>query len=143
MMQQPGGLSLNPSEKWCNSLDRAVRAYPTELAALAWGLGQEWQDDTVLGLDLLPAPHFVACSKAAIEQLNRDVKGFLQEILGLIDNYDRETEVVILAIHSGQVKLVYFQPQMPPSICWSQLQTDIDTLIATLEQRLSEQIILQ
>jgi hypothetical protein len=126
-----------PAEKWRWQIDRFVDDNQTELAALAWGLKQEWQDsDDTLGIDLQPQPHFVACSKEAIEQLNRTTKGHLQEILGLIDGYKPELEVLAIAIGNGQIKLIHFQPKITPPDCLAKLQIDIDTLITTLETRL-------
>lgn len=125
-------------EKWQSQLDVFVDENQQQLAALTWGLQQEWQDlDTVLGIDLKPEPHFVACAKEDIEQLNQNTKGQLQEILGIIDGYNRETEVVIMAIGEGQVKLINFQPKITPPACFEAVPKDLDILIETLESALA------
>ena len=91
------------AQKWRSQLDLFVNEYETQLAALTWGLQQEWDDlETILGIDLQPTPHFVACTKTDIEKLNKNTRGQLQEILGIIDGYNRETEIVIMAIGEGQ-----------------------------------------
>ena len=41
------------AEKWRSQLDFFVDDYQVELAALAWGLKQEWKEDgDVLGIDI-------------------------------------------------------------------------------------------
>lgn len=139
-MTRLGGTQIN-KEKWRSQLDRFVKENQKELAALAWGLQQEWgETENTLGIDLKPQPHFVACSREAIEKLNDNVNGQIQEILGLIDGYNPEKEVLILAIGDGQIKLLHFQPQIPPPTCFQETQEDIDALINLLEARLAEQI---
>ena len=128
-------------QKWRSQLDRFVNAHQTQLAALVWGLQQEWHDlDTILGIDLQPQPHFVACAKEDLEKLNQNTKGQIQEILGIVDGYQRETEVVIVAIAEGQIKLINFQPETPLLECFTATNEDIDSLIASLEQALAEYI---
>lgn len=127
------------TEKWRSQLDRFIEENETKLAALAWSLQQEWNnDDLVLGIDLQPKPHFVACAKEDLEQLNHNTKGHLQEILGIIDGYKRDTEVVIIAIGDGQIKLINFQPATPPPDCAKEVVEDIDRLIELLEANMSE-----
>ncbi|GAB4526588.1 MAG: hypothetical protein Tsb0014_06840 [Pleurocapsa sp.] len=129
------------AQKWRSQLDLFVNEYETQLAALTWGLQQEWNDsETILGIDLQPTPHFVACVKTDIEKLNKNTRGQLQEILGIIDGYNRETEIVIIAIGEGQVKLINFQPPQPPPDCFDSTTEDIDTLITILETALSQYI---
>ena len=131
-------------DKWRWQLDNFVRDYKKQLAALAWGLQQEWGGldnlDTILGIDLKPKPHFVKCSREAIEQLNYKTNGQLQEILGLIDGYKPEEEVLIIAIGDGQIKLIHFQVEPAPPICFQEAEEDIDTLIASLETILATKI---
>ncbi len=127
-----------PEEKWRWQLDNFVDAHEQKLAALAWGLQQEWGElDNILGIDLKPQPHFVACNKESLEKLNKNTKGHLQEILGLIDGYQREQEVLILVIGEGQVKLLHFQPQTNPPQCFLSENQDIDGLITFLESALA------
>ncbi|GAB4243183.1 MAG: hypothetical protein Kow0049_32700 [Stanieria sp.] len=129
-------------DTWRGQLDAFVQTNQQKLAALAWGLQQEWNDsDQTLGIDLKPTPHFVACSRSAIEQLNQNTNGHLQEILGLIDGYQPEEEVLIIVIGDGQIKLIHFQPQPSPPVCFANSAENIDTLIedlsAALEQKVS------
>lgn len=125
-------------QKWRSQLDLFVSDYEQQLAALAWGLKQEWQDsDDVLGIDLQPTPHFVACSQESLKKLNKNTRGIVQEILGIVDNYDPAVEVVIIGIAEGQVKLINFQPEITPAECFT-ANNDIDALISTLEKAMSE-----
>ena len=127
-------------QKWRSQLDLFVTDYEQQLAALAWGLKQEWgESDDVLGIDLEPTPHFVACSQDSLEKLNRNTRGIVQEILGIVDNYDPESEVVIVGIGSGQVKLINFQPQVSPPDCFA-ANDNVDTLIADLETAIATYI---
>ena len=128
-------------QKWRSQLDLFVNEYELQLAALVWGLRQEWggtQD--VLGIDLQPSPHFVACSLESLEKLNKNTRGQIQEILGIVDHYDPETEVVIIAIGDGQVKLINFQPESTPADCWATNETDLDKLIDTLEKAIAKYV---
>jgi hypothetical protein len=129
------------AEKWRSQLDFFVDDYQVELAALAWGLKQEWSEDgDVLGIDLQPTPHFVACSQDSLNKLNRNTRGRLQEILGIVDGYDSALEVVIIGIGEGQIKLINFQPEISPADCFAGTDGDIDRLISTLETALAEYI---
>ncbi len=136
--------SLPPDDaknNWRSQLDQFVKANEKELAALAWGLSLEWGDrNDILGIDLKPKPHFVACSREAIETLNRQVNHRLQEILGILDGYKPEEEVAIIGIGDGQIKLINFQPKLPPPECFEQIEEDIDTLIKQLEERMNQQL---
>ena len=139
-MQFGSSKNEQTQEKWRWQIDNFVDDNETQLAALSWGLYQEWKDEnnTVLGIDLKPQPHFVACSKENILQLNKNTKGQLQEILGLIDGYDPETEVLGLVIGAGQIKLIHFQPNTPPPECFQVEETSIDSLIAALESKMQK-----
>ncbi len=129
------------AQKWRSQLDSFVVDYEQQLAALAWGLQQEWGDNKdVLGIDLQPTPHFVACSPESLEQLNKSTRGQLQEILGIVDGHDQATEVVIIAIGEGQIKLINFQPETTPPDCFT-LHEDIEQLIASLEIALSKYLV--
>lgn len=128
-------------QKWRSQLDQFVDDYEQQLAALAWGLQQEWgENKDVLGIDIIPTPHFVACSQENLEKLNRNTRGQLQEILGIIDGYDQDQEIVIVVIGKGQVKLINFQPETPPPECFATINDDIDQLIASLELALAKYI---
>lgn len=138
-MQFGSSKSEQAKEKWRWKVDNFADANESELTALTWGLQQEWNDNnnTILGIDLKPQPHFVACTKEQIRKLNRSTKGRLQEILGLIDGYKPEIEVLILVIGEGQVKLIHFQPQVAPAECYEQVENNIDRLIEILETKLT------
>jgi len=139
-MQFGSSKNEQTQEKWRWQIDNFVDEHETELAALTWGLQQEWNDNnqTILGIDLKPEPHFVACNKEQLEKLNQSTKGFLREVLGLLDGYKPEIEVLNLVIGEGQVKLIHFQPQNSPPECSVSLKTDIDTLVSNLETKLKK-----
>ena len=138
-----GGNHNNKAEdKWRWQLDDFARDHQKQLAALAWGLQQEWGElDNILGIDLKPTPHFVACNLGAIEQLNYNTNQQLQEILGLVDGYKPEEEVLIIAIGDGQIKLIHFQVEPTPPICFQEMEEDIDGLIASLEASLASKFV--
>jgi hypothetical protein len=133
-----GSFSSEAKDYSSAQLDRFVQENQLLLAALAWGLRQEWgESQSVLGIDLNPQPHFICCSQAAIEQLNRQVDNQIQEILGILDSYDPEKEIAMISIGNNQIKLIYFQPDPPPPDCFVQLDADLDSLIQQLEERLA------
>jgi hypothetical protein len=118
-------------------LDRFVQEHQLSLAALVWGLRQEWEEEqSVLGIDLKPQPHFVRCSRTDIEELNHKLDRKIQEILGILDGHNPEQEIAMIGIGDGQIKLIYFQPSLQPSACFAQLDRDLDSLIQQLEERL-------
>ena len=125
--------------KWRRQLNQFVKANQQELAALSWGVWLENGDtkDT-LAIDLQPTPHFVYCHREAIETLNNKLENKLQEILGVVDAHKPEQEVLIIGIGNDQIKLIQFEPEPPPPTCFEQVGKDVDTLLAQLEQRLSE-----
>ncbi len=128
-------------QSWQTLLDRFVETHRQELAALAWGLRLQWgeQPDT-LGIDLKPTPHFVACPKSAIEQLNQSVQNRLQEILGIVDGYQPEKEVVIIGIGFDHVKLIYFESNPTPPDCFEEFGKDVDSLLKQLEDSMNQMI---
>ncbi len=128
-------------DKWKHQIARFVNDHKPELAALAWGLhleGGENQD--TLGIDLQPTPHFVYCPKSAIEELNRNANNQLQEILGIVDAHKPEKEVLIIGIGNDQLKLIQFEPEPSPAVCFEQVGKDVDTLLGELEKGLKEQL---
>jgi len=136
-----GNAQPQGEQGWRQQLDRFVQANQQELAALAWGLFLEkGESDDTLGIDLEPSPRFVFCPKAAIETLNSNVNNQIQEILGFIDGHKPEKEVLIVGIGSGQIKLIQFEPNPTPPICFEQLALDVDSLLERLEQSLSEYV---
>ncbi|MGF1489900.1 MAG: hypothetical protein ACFBSE_22665 [Prochloraceae cyanobacterium] len=123
--------------RWRYQLDDFVRANERDLAGLAWGLLQEWGDsNNTLGIDLNPKPHFVACSREAIEKLNKQVNYQFREILGILDGYDRNKEVVIIGIGNGQIKLINFVSDPLPPVCYESAG-DLDSLIDRLEAEMN------
>lgn len=129
-----GSFSSELKDSSSAQLDRFVQENQLLLAALVWGLRQDWgESPAILGIDLQPKPHFVRCSPAAIEQLNRQVDNQIQEILGILDGHDPEKEIAIIGIGSSQIKLIYFQPEPPPPDCFAQLEGNLDSLIQQLE----------
>ncbi|NJN75587.1 MAG: hypothetical protein HC796_04375 [Synechococcaceae cyanobacterium RL_1_2] len=124
-----------PVEPWQYQLNQFVKKYPHELAALTWGMAQqnEGEEGSLMGIDLYPEPHFVDCPRATIEQLNRNVNGFLQEILGIIDNHNPETEVVMLSIGHSQVNLIHFEVEQPPATYFENLGESLVELYDRLE----------
>ncbi|MGF1675511.1 MAG: hypothetical protein ACFCUV_17780 [Rivularia sp. (in: cyanobacteria)] len=128
--------------KWLHRLDKFVKAHQQELAALSWGLWQEnGHSKGTIGIDLQPKPHFVYCPSEAIQKFNDNVDHKLQELLGLIDNYQPEVEVLMIAIGKEQIKLIYFQPEISPPVCFAQLNSNVDGLLDLLELQMSEQVV--
>jgi len=70
----------DPANQWRYQLDQFVQENQQELAGLMWGLLSEWGEDAqeTLGIDLKPQPHFVCCSREALEKLNRKVNCKIQ-----------------------------------------------------------------
>ncbi|MBW4575986.1 MAG: hypothetical protein KME08_11960 [Aphanothece sp. CMT-3BRIN-NPC111] len=128
-------------DNWRHQLNQFVKANQQELAALSWGLWLENGDTKgTMGINLEPTPHFVYCPKEAIETLNNKVENKLQELLGVVDAYNPEKEVLILGIGREEIKLVQFEPEPPPPTCFEQGTKDVNTLIEQLEQLMNEQI---
>ncbi|WP_392436130.1 hypothetical protein ACF3DV_15280 [Chlorogloeopsis fritschii PCC 9212] len=131
----------SPENKWRRQLNQFIKTHQQELAALAWGLWLENGDSKgTIGIDLQPKPHFVYCPQEAVENLNLKVENRLQEILGIVAHYQPEMEVVMIAIGKDQIKLIHFESQPAPPVCFEQVGKDVDSLLEMLEQRLSEQL---
>jgi hypothetical protein len=97
-------------------------------------LTNEWEDQTdALGIDLQPQPHFIRCSRQSLDELNKNVEGKIQEILGILDNHNYQEEVAIIAISQGQIKLIYYQSDPFPPVCFQEQQKTLDDLIEELE----------
>ncbi|EAZ92946.1 beta-carboxysome assembly chaperone CcmS [Crocosphaera chwakensis] len=129
----------NAENQWRYQLDRFVTENKNDLAALAYGLKNEWKEkEDVLGIDLEPEPHFIRCSRQSLEDLNRKVEGKIQEILGIFDNYNQQEEVAMLAINKGQIKLIYYQSEPSPPVCFEEKESDLDSLIEELENIMKE-----
>ena len=136
-----------PSQEreWQNKIDQFAHNHQTKLAALAWGTYQEQEQiqegkeaGDILGIDLKPTPHFVNCPRKSLEKLNLQVNGLLQEIIGIINGYKPEEEVVMIAIGEGQIKLINFAPELPPPDCFDSLGKNTYTLRSDLEELLRE-----
>lgn len=124
---------------WKARLDRFARENAWDLAVLAWAFHSERGDsEEMLGIDLKPTPHFISFSREAIERLNRNVSGQLQEILGILDGHDPDKEVLYIALGDGQLKLIHFAPEPPPPVCFEESDCDLTDLADDLEARLSE-----
>lgn len=129
------------ANQWRYQLDRFVQENSTDLAALAWGLLVEWENSgDALGIVLEPKPQFVQYSRQSLEELNQKLNRRIQEVLGIIDNYNPQEEVAILAINQGQIKLIYYQSNPAPPICFEEKKGDLAGLLQTLEETLSQQI---
>ncbi|NMG06853.1 hypothetical protein [Brasilonema sp. UFV-L1] len=129
----------SPNNEWRRQLDKFVKENQQELAALSWGLWLENGDAKgTIGIDLQPTPHFVYCPKEAIEKLNNGLENRLQEILGIVEHYNSEVEVLMIAIGKDEVKLVYFEPELAPPTCYERVGKDVDALLEHLEQLLSK-----
>ena len=127
--------------QWRYQLDIFVEENRPSLAALAWGLLQEWgNNQDTLGIDLEPQPHFVCCSRQSIEELNQKVNRQIQEILGVLDGYNPDEEVVIIAIGKGQLKLINFKPEPAPPFCFEQVSSGLEQLIEELEELMVKQL---
>ncbi|MBW4616427.1 MAG: hypothetical protein KME21_24795 [Desmonostoc vinosum HA7617-LM4] len=127
--------------KWRRQLDKFVKENQPELAALSWALWLEnGSSQGTIGIDLQPTPHFVYCPKDAVENLNSKVENRLQEILGIIEHYQPEEEVLMIGIGNGEIKLIQFAPEPPPPACFEQIGKDADGLLELLEQRVNEQL---
>jgi hypothetical protein len=142
MMKFDQPIPDDADNQWRYQLDQFVEENQQELAGLMWGLLSEWGEDSqeTLGIDLKPQPHFICCSREALEKLNRKVNHKIQEMIGIIDRYNPREEVAIIAIGDGQVKLIYFQPESSPPECFDRLEIDLDTLIQQLEAKMLAEI---
>ncbi len=130
-----------PDNHWCRQLDKFTKRNQTELAALSWALWLEnGNSQGTIGIDLQPQPHFVYCPQEHIEALNHRVDHKLQEILGIIDNYQPEVEVLMIGIGKEQIQLIYFQPESPPPDSFQQLGQNVDSLLELLETRMREKL---
>ncbi|MEG4577290.1 hypothetical protein QUA56_32150 [Microcoleus sp. N3A4] len=127
---------------WRRKLDKFVKANKQELAALAWGLFLERgeESDDILGIDVAGTPRFVYCKKEAIEELNRQVKSHIQEIIGVLNAHKPDKEVAIVAIGEGEIKLILFEIEPAPPACFEEAAADVDTLLDRLEKQMAEYI---
>ena len=133
--------SNTEDNEWREQLADFAQENQQELAALAWGLWKEWgESDDTLAIDLDPTPHFVSCPKAAIVALNRNVHNKLQEVVGIVDHHNPETEVLLIGLAKGQIKLIQYQIEPPPPVCFEQAGGNVETLLNQLEQRLCQQM---
>jgi hypothetical protein len=132
----------NAEHQWRKQLDQFVKENQKELAALAWGLHLESSDvDQTLGVDIEPSPHFISCSREAIETLNRNLDDQLREFLGVLDGHKPETEVLIIGIGKGQIKAIQFKATPPPPECFTEIGETVDTLLDRLEMQMREVIV--
>lgn len=128
-------------DQWKYQLARFANEHKLELAALSWGLYLErGETPETIGIDLQPTPHFVYCPKSSVEELNRKADNQLQEILGIVDAHQPEKEVLIIGIGNDQIKIIQFEPEPIPAICFDQVGKDVDTLLGELEELLKARL---
>lgn len=133
--------SNSQDNEWREQLADFAQANQQELAALAWGLWQEWgESDDTLGIDLEPTPHFVSCPQEAIATLNQNVNHKLNEVLGIVEHHNPETEVLLICLAKGQIKVIQFKVEPPPPVCFERAGVDVETLLNRLEERLCQQM---
>jgi len=126
---------------WRYRLDQFTKEEQTGLAALAWAFHQQWPDkEQYLGLDLHPQPHFISCDPTAIAKLNDQVNGRIQEMVGILNGYDPNTEVAIFVVGPAQFKLLFFQPEPNPAQCFEASGLTITQLQEQLETVLQEKL---
>lgn len=137
----PDPQQQNP-DNWRRKLDKFVKEYQQELAALSWGLylDRGKSHDETIGIDVVDSPRFVYCKREAIEHLNNQVKNHIQEILGVLDRHQPDLEVVIIGIGKGEIKLIQFEPKPTPPECFDQLSEDVYQLLERLENLLKENL---
>ena len=132
-------INQKSNNTWQAKVDKFVYINQKELAAFAWGLYLDKGKSTeILGMDLEPNPHFFACPKENLELFNRSVHGQIQEILGILDGYNPELEILLLAIFQGELKLINFVTDPPPPICFAELNPDLGQLLDGLEAKLGQ-----
>jgi hypothetical protein len=143
-MLESENLSPTSEQKDWKTLDEWVAANQKSLAALAWIFYQERADlEEFLGLELQPQPRFVSCSKAAIETLNQNTDNRLREVLGILDGYQPQEEVLMIGMSRDRVKLIFFTPKPTPPECYEQVSKDFNTLLDELEAQMAEQLAIQ
>jgi hypothetical protein len=128
--------------QWRHQLDSFVKAHQQELAALSWGLWLEnGNDQGTIGIDLHPKPHFVYCPKEAVEKLNSSLDNKLQEVIGIVEHHNPEVEVLMIGIGKEQIKLIHFQPETTPPICYKQVGKNVNSLLEQLEDELCKKLV--
>ena len=126
------------SENWQQKLDEFVEEHQSELAALAWHFYQERKEkEETLGIDLKAKPRFVACSQQALETLNQNTDHKLQEIVGIVNGYQPEEEVLMIVIGNPTLKLIFFKPEITPPESCQQVGKDFNTLLVELEEKMA------
>jgi hypothetical protein len=109
------------------------------LAALSWRFYQEKEETgEILGLELHPEPHFVACSQHAIETLNQNADNRLREMLGIVEGYKPEEEVLIIGMDRDRLQLVFFVPRPTPPECCEEVGQDLYTLLDEIEAKIAK-----
>ncbi|MGB3532749.1 MAG: hypothetical protein WBA13_04435 [Microcoleaceae cyanobacterium] len=137
-------LSSESNPKDWQKLDEFVVENKELFAALAWSFSQERADSgEFLGIELQPIPRFVACSQEALEIFNQNADNRLREMLGILDGYKPEEEVLFIAIESDRVRLVFFTPEPTPPQHFAQIGKDLYTLLDELEDKLVKEMGIQ
>ena len=131
-------LSPTSEQKDWQKLDEFVAANKENIAASVWIFYQErGNTEEILAIDLQPTPRFVSCSREAIETLNENTDNRLREVLGILDGYKPEEEVLIIGMSRDRIKLIFFTPEPTPPECFEQLGKDFNTLLDDLEAQLN------
>jgi hypothetical protein len=134
-----------PSTRNLKRIDRFVRDYRREFAALVWGYDRAIEaqggDREYLGIDLQPTPHFITCTRPQIEALNTKVDNRLREAIGVLDGYDPTKEVLVVGIADGQVQIIVFLCDDPtPEQEFKTLGVDVDVLLDRLEANMTHEL---
>ncbi|NJN62882.1 MAG: hypothetical protein HC795_16395 [Coleofasciculaceae cyanobacterium RL_1_1] len=138
-----------PSTRNLKRIDRFVRDYRREFAALVWGYDRAIEaqnaqngDREYLGIDLQPAPHFITCTRAQIEALNAKVDNRLREAIGVLEGYDPNKEVLVVGIADGQVQIIVFLCEDPtPEQEFQALGVGVEDLLDRLEACMTEELV--
>ncbi len=134
-----------PSTRNLKRIDRFVRDYRREFAALVWGydhaIEAQGGDREYLGIDLQPSPRFITCTRPQIEALNAKVDNRLREAIGVLDGYDPNKEVLVVGIADGQVQIIVFLCDDPtPEQEFEALGVEVETLLDQLEAEMMREL---
>lgn len=135
-----------PDTRNLKRIDRFVRDYRREFAALVWGYDRaietEGGEREYLGIDVQPTPHFITCTRAQLEALNASVDNRLREAIGVLDGYNPEKEVLVVGIADGQVQLIVFLCDDPtPEAEFRTLGLTVNELLDRLEVQMQSELV--
>jgi hypothetical protein len=139
--------SSRPDTRNLKRIDRFVRDYRREFAALVWGYDRAIEieakggDREYLGIDLQPTPHIITCTRTQLEALNQSVDNRLREAIGVLDGYNPEKEVLVVGIADGQVQLIVFLCDDPtPAEEFRSVGLSVDVLLDRLEASMATEL---